>query len=237
MSNPSTQPLYPRNGQTVTLVCVRGAQVSVSTARVTRAGDTPPVVCVGDPAGRVEDGARVVLHYLRGENAWRARGKATREGDVACIELVAPPAPTEHRDFIRATLELPVAMRRIGRPRDLAEARAEQERWDVEPGDASAWTERSVDLSAGGARFETTELLRKHDIVDVRFLLPTEPEADHHEPRLVALLGEALRVRQRPDGTREVALRFLEVDETTQDLLFDAVASRYFAAVQGRLTP
>ena len=237
MSNPSSEPLYPRRGQPVTLVCVRGAQVHVATARVTRVGDTPPIVCVGDPANRVEDGARVVVHYLRGENAWRARGKATREGDVACIALVAPPAPTEHRDFIRATLELPVAVRRIGRPRDLAEARAEQERWDVSPGDASAWTTRSVDLSAGGARFDTPELLRKHDVIDVRFLLPGEPGADAQEPRLVTLLGEALRVRQRPDGTREAAVRFLDVDETTQDLLFDAVAARYFSAVQGRLTP
>ena len=219
-----------RPGQLVTAISVRDGEVHVLRGHVVRADADVVTLQLDDAAvadTTLRTGARLTLNYLVEAHGWRVRARvdAVRPGGAVDVGLLERPTRGENRDFIRAELTLPTFVERLGTT-DLPEAQGLQLRHRTAPPDPG-WTERTIDLSAGGVRFLWDRLARKGDLLDVRFVLPGGEEP-------VEVIGRVVRVRAR-DAGQEIALRFEGVDERVQDALFEAVSSIYHAEIHRRL--
>jgi|Deesub1362B_J571_1020462.scaffolds.fasta_scaffold00125_43 uncharacterized protein YbaR (Trm112 family) len=70
-----------------------------------------------------------------------------------------------------------------------------------------------VNLSAVGARFQTSEQVSVGDTVEVKMLLPTCPTTG------LLLYGEVVRINELEEGKYEVAIDFSETEETVREII------------------
>jgi len=214
-------------GQDMTVIAVAGGEVKVIRARaaeVQSEGAVLELLGDGDSSGPIKDRMRVTLNYVIGGEGFRVRARTSAvDGNRVSVSFDEAPTRGEQRDFIRADVELPVFIDRLAAD-DLSQARDAQDRNHI-PTESGQWKNMEIDLSGGGVSLITDLRLKKSDYLDFRVKLPS-----HDGDVPVLLIGEIVRARPGAKGC-DVAVRFVDTDDDTQDLLFDYVSHQYHAQI------
>jgi hypothetical protein len=222
-----TSSSYPTIGQSVQVIAVQGGHIHIAQATVaTSAADAIAITLQDEEMGSHIDAAtRVTLNYLQGDCTWRLKASPLSEmkGGAVALQPLGEPARGEQRDFIRADVEVHHFLGALSGT-DLDTARKSQEQTSLSL-DNAAWRLGMVDLSGNGARFPWAGSWKRGDLVDFRVRLPV---GDTEE--ILAILARIIRVGGR-GGPEDVILNFEEIDDFTQDQLFEYVSGQYHAQI------
>ena len=223
----STRSSYPTAGQSVQVIAVQGGHIHIALATVTTSAPDAIALTLQDEAmgSHIDAATRVTLNYLQGDCTWRLKASPLSEMEDGAVALqpLGAPARGEQRDFIRADVEVHHFLGALSGS-DLESARKSQEQTSLAL-DSTAWRSGVIDLSGNGARFPWKGAWKRGDLVDFRIRLPI---GDTEE--VLTILARIIRVGGR-GGPEDVILNFEEIDDFTQDQLFEYVSGQYHAQI------
>jgi hypothetical protein len=220
-------PPLPAEDHHVTIVSVQGGQISVLPAKVLVARPHKIALELDNPTqdsrAWTTDHVFTIL-YTHDDLILRLRAQLTEHIDDARVAVLplGPAKEGDRRDFRRADMAVQVYAQGIPET-DSGKAR---ERQLTTPVDAShpGFALCQSNISGSGISFDFDGRVTKDSLMDVRLVLPGQPN------HVIAFIGSIVRAGDPlPSGLQPVAVRFSEFSEAHQDAIIYAVFSQCFA--------
>lgn len=217
----------PQVDQSLSVIIVRDSEIQVKTGVVVSSTHQQVAIKLYDPIEapiKNVTGKLVTLIYGAHEQIYRLKSRIAEvtSAQEITVEVVGEAKKRERREFLRVEAKLPTKLYPLVATDDET-AIAEAEKLDA---NSAPFEERNVNLSGSGIRFFAPDGEAHSEYYLVQLVLPFRPDLP------VSTVGRVARIDQLPDGSTAVAIHFVNVPVSAQDMIINFVFKRQYELIE-----